>query len=111
MLRKPYTLHFPTPDVFFACFVSETAASFECSVTGLKESHALGCRKYLLKMTIPDFLGKNTDFKILWDHKKSIAFLYTNNEKSKMKLRNNSSYNNIKKNKILRNKLAKEVQD
>ena len=39
---------------------------------------------------------------------KSVAFLYSNNEQSKMKLmkfKNNLIYNNIKKNKIHKNKL------
>lgn len=53
---------------------------------------------------IPDFEGKNTDFKILWDPKNNHIFLYTDNEKSKMRLRNKFINNSIKKNKILWNK-------
>lgn len=60
---------------------------------------------------IPDFEGKNTDFKILWDPKNNHIFLYTDNEKSKMRLRNKFINNSIKKNKILWNKLAKAGQD
>lgn len=46
-----------------------------------KGSHVVGCRKYLLKIMILNFERKNTDFKILWDHKNSIS--YTKNEKMK----------------------------
>lgn len=51
-------------------------------------------------MTTLDLEEKNTGFKILWDHKKTV-FLYTNNENSEMKLRISFA---IASKRILRNK-------